>query len=260
MKKFEGMTAFVTGSGKNIGKEIALSFAREGANVIVCDYDAATAEQTAKEVATLGVGCMTAVCDVRDREKIFAYAAEAFEKFGSIDILVNNAGGSAALLGKMGRFVDAEIETLDFVIDTNLKGAIHCTQAVLKQMIANKRGKIINMSSIAAICGLYDRVDYAASKAALIGFSRALAMEVGEFNICVNCVSPGAIERNGEVWEHMTYLGEKGRGGSPKDIADTVLFLAGQDYITGQNFVVDGGRTLGPGHRQYLPGTGPEAK
>ncbi|MBR6789250.1 MAG: SDR family oxidoreductase [Oscillospiraceae bacterium] len=260
MKKFEGMTAFVTGSGKNIGKEIALSFAREGSNVIICDYDGTAAEQTAKEVAGLGVGCLTAVCDVRDREKIFAFMDEAVEKFGSVDILVNNAGGSAALLGKMGRFADAEIETLDFVIDTNLKGAIHCTQAALRSMIPNKRGKIINMSSIAAICGLYDRVDYAAAKAALIGFSRALAMEVGEYNICVNCVSPGAIERNGEVWEHMTYLGEKGRGGSPKDIADTVLFLAGQNYITGQNFVVDGGRTLGPGHRQYLPGTGPAAK
>lgn len=96
MKKFEGKTAFVTGSGKNIGKEIALSFAGEGANVIVCDYVREYAEQTAEEVRALGVGCMTAVCDVRDREKIFAYAAEAFEKFGSIDILVNNAGGSAA--------------------------------------------------------------------------------------------------------------------------------------------------------------------
>jgi NAD(P)-dependent dehydrogenase (short-subunit alcohol dehydrogenase family) len=126
---------------------------------------------------------------------------------------------------------------------------MNCTQAVLKSMIANKYGKIINMSSIAAICGMYDRVDYAAAKAAQIGMVRALAMEVGEYNICVNCVSPGAIQRDGAILEHMTYLGENGYGGTPKDISEAVLFLASQDYITGQNIVVDGGRTLGPGHR-----------
>ena len=105
------------------------------------------------------------------------------------------------------------------------------------------------MSSIAAVVGLYDRVDYSAAKAALIGMTKALAMEVGEYNICVNCVSPGAIARDGNLSEHMTFLGKNGRGGVPKDISDTVLFLASQDYITGQNFVVDGGRTLGPGWR-----------
>ena len=145
--------------------------------------------------------------------------------------------------------VDAEKETLDFVIDTNLKGAMNCTQAVLRPMIERRYGRIINISSIAAICGLYDRVDYAAAKAALIGMAKALAMEVGEFGITVNCVSPGAIERDGHRMKHMTFLGEEGLGGTPKDIAETVLFLASQEYITGQNFVVDGGRTLGPGWR-----------
>ena len=163
--------------------------------------------------------------------------------------MVNNAGGSAALLKKLTRFVDAEPETLDFVIDTNLKGAMYCTQAVLPSMIEKRYGKIINISSIAALCGLYDRVDYAAAKAALIGMTKALAMEVGEYNICVNCISPGAIERGGVKREHMTFLGENGHSGTPQDIADTVLFLAEQDFITGQNIVVDGGSTLGPGHR-----------
>ena len=249
MKQFEGRTAMVTGAGKNIGREIALSFARQGANVIVCDYNEQAATETAAEIAALGVGVMPAVCDVRDREKIFAYVAEALERFGRIDILVNNAGGSAGLLNKLTRFVDAEPETLDFVIDANLKGAMHCTQAVLPSMIQNRYGKIINMSSIAALCGLYNRVDYAAAKAGMIGMTRALAMEVGEFEICVNCISPGAIERDGLRLDHMTFLGEKGHGGTARDIADTTLFLASQDYITGQNIVVDGGRTLGPGHR-----------
>ncbi|MBQ9778678.1 MAG: SDR family oxidoreductase [Clostridia bacterium] len=249
MKRFEGRTAMVTGAGKNIGREIAFAFAREGARVIVCDYNGENAQKTVEEIKALGVDAMAVVCDVRDRESIFSYVAEALERFGSIDFLVNNAGGSAALLKKLTRFVDAEPQTLDFVIDTNLKGAMHCAQAVLPSMITQRYGKIINISSIAALCGLYDRVDYAASKAALIGMSKALAMEVGEYNICVNCISPGAIERGGVKREHMTFLGENGHSGTPQDIADTVLFLASQDFITGQNIVVDGGRTLGPGHR-----------
>ena len=134
------------------------------------------------------------------------------------------------------------------MIDTNVKGAMHCTQAVLKSMIENNGGHIINMASIAAITGLADRVDYSAAKAALIGMSKALAMEVGEYNVLVNCVSPGAINRGGAKWEHMTYIGKTGRAGEPKNIADTVLFLASQDYITGENIVVDGGRTLGVSH------------
>ena len=249
MKYFEGRVAMITGAGKNIGKSIALGFARGGANVIVCDYNEECAKQTVAEIEALGVSAMAAVCDVRDRERIFAYVKEAIARFGKIDYLVNNAGGSAWLLGKLTRFVDAEESTLDFVIDTNIKGAFHCTQAVLPSMIAQKYGKIINISSIAALVGLYDRVDYAAAKAGLIGMTKALAMEVGEFNICVNCVSPGAISRSDNISEHMTYLGENGREGTPRDIADTVLFLAYQDYITGENIVVDGGRTLGPGHR-----------
>ena len=249
MKLFEGRTAMVTGAGKNMGKEIALSFSKNGANVIVCDYNEEAAKETVEEIRALGVEAMLAVCDVRDREKIFAYVAEAVERFGKVDYLVNNAGGSAGLLKKLTRFVDAEQSTLDFVIDTNLKGAMHCAQAVLPSMIKQRYGKIINISSIAAVCGLYDRVDYAAAKAGMIGMVKALAMEVGEYNICVNAISPGAIARNGKRGVHMTYMGENGMGGTPKDIADTVLFLAYQDYITGENIIVDGGRTLGPSHR-----------
>ena len=253
MKKlFEGRTAMVTGSGKNIGKAIALGFARQGANVVVCDYNEEAALQTVEEVKALGVGAMAAVCDVRDREKIFAFVAEAAQRFGAIDYLVCNAGGSAGLLKKLTNFVDAEMSTIDFVIDTNLKGSIHCTQAVLPGMIKRNYGKIIYMSSIAAVCGLTQRADYAAAKAGMIGMAKSLAMEVGEYNICVNCISPGAIARNGGSnvpRKRMTFLGEGEKGiiGTPRDIADTALFLAYQDYITGENIVVDGGRTLGPG-------------
>lgn len=249
MKKFEGKTVIVTGAGKNIGKQISLDFASQGANVVVCDYNEDNANQTVAEIEALGVSAMAAICDVRDRAKVFEYVNRAVEKYGKIDVLVNNAGGSAALINKLSNFVDAEPETLDFVIDTNVKGAMNFTQAVLKPMIKQESGKIINMSSIAAVCGLKERVDYSAAKAALIGMTKTLAMEVGEYNICVNCVSPGAIGRDGAHLENMTFLGKNGRSGVPKDISETVLFLASQDFITGQNFVVDGGRTLGPGPR-----------
>lgn len=250
-KLFAGRTAMVTGAGRNIGKVIALGFARQGANVVVCDYNEEAALQAVEEIRTLGVDAMAAVCDVRDRKRIFEYVAEANARFGKIDYLVNNAGGSAALLGKVSKFVDAEVSTLDFVIDTNLKGSMYCVQAVLPGMIKQKYGKIILMSSIAAVCGLETRVDYAAAKAGMIGMAKALAMEVGQYDICVNCISPGAITRNGNSTprKRMTFLGggETGRIGQPQDIADAALFLAYQDYITGENIVVDGGRTLGPG-------------
>lgn len=247
--RFLNKTAMVTGAGKNIGKQIALDFAREGANVVVCDMNEENTLATVAEIEAMGGKAMAAVCDVRDREKVFAYVDEAKKRFGGVDILVNNAGGSALLLNKLTSFVDAEQETLDFVLDVNIKGAFNCAQAVLPSMIEKRWGKIINMSSIAAVCGLKQRVDYAAAKAAMIGMARALTLEVGQYNICVNCVSPGAIARNGNTHGHMTHLGEDGRMGEPKDISDTVLFLAEQDYITGQNVVVDGGRTLGPSHR-----------
>ena len=249
MKLFEGRTAMVTGAGKNTGREIALAFARNGANVIVCDYNEEAARSTAEEIRALGVEAMLAVCDVRDRKQIFAYVSEAVDHFGKMDYLVNNAGGSAGLLNKLTPFVDAEESTLDFVIDVNLKGAMHCAQAVLPSMIAQEYGKIINISSIAAVCGLKQRVDYAAAKAGMIGMVKALALEVGKYNICVNAISPGAIARDGKRADHYTHLGETGRGGMPTDIAQTVLFLAQQDFITGENIVVDGGRSLGPSHR-----------
>ena len=247
--RFTNKTAMVTGAGKNIGRQIALDFAREGANVVVCDLNEENTLAVVAEIEAMGGQAMAAVCDVRDRKKIFAYVEEAVSRFGGVDILVNNAGGSAGLLNKLTDFVDAEMDTLDFVLDVNIKGSFNCAKAVLPSMIEKQWGKIINISSIAAVCGLKQRVDYAAAKAAMIGMARALTLEVGKHNICVNCVSPGAIARNGNTHGHMTHLGEDGRMGEPKDIAETVLFLAGQDYITGQNIVVDGGRTLGPSHR-----------
>lgn len=248
MTSFEGMTAIVTGSAKNIGKAIAIGFAKQGANIVICDKLADKAEETAKEInREYGVETMVIACDVREREKVNKGVEAAIERFGKIDILVNNAGGSAWLLDKITTFADAEPETLDFVIDVNIKGTMNFTQAVLKSMIPNKFGRIINISSIAGVCGIIGRVDYSAAKGAQISMTKALAMEVGKYNICVNCVSPGAIARDGlEPGKNSGFLGEEGRGGVPEDVADAVVSLAAQKYVTGVNLVVDGGRTLGP--------------
>jgi len=248
MKSFEHKLVMVTGAGRNIGRAIALSFAREGADVVVCDISSENVKKVCAEVESLGVKAISGVFDVRDRKAIFALAEE-LKPLGGVDILVNNAGGSAALLGKLTDFVNAEEETVDFVLDVNLKGSINCIQAVLPGMIEKKFGRIINTASIAAVCGITQRADYSAAKAGLVGLSRALAMEVGKYNITVNCVSPGAIEHEGQAHQdHWTFIGPDGRGGTHQEVADVVLFLASQGYITGQNYQVDGGRTLGPSH------------
>lgn len=249
MRTFENKIVMVTGAGRNIGRQIALDFAEQGACVIVCDLKDELASGTCAEIEAMGGKAYKAVFDVRDREKIFATVADVTEKLGGVDILVNNAGGSAGLIGKLTNFVDAEESTVDFVLDVNLKGSINCIQAVLPHMIEQKFGRIINMSSIAAICGIQQRADYSAAKAGLIGLTRSLAMEVGRYNVTVNCVAPGAIEHDGQGHhDHWTYIGENGRGGTHKEIANAVLFLASQEFITGQNYQVDGGRTLGPGN------------
>ncbi len=248
MQKFKDKTVMITGAGRNMGRRFALDFAREGANIVVCDYLAENAKSTMEEIYALNSGsqAMEAIFDVRDRFSVFAYVDKAIERFGKIDILVNNAGGSSLLLNKITSFIDAEAETLDFVIDINLRGTMNCTQAVLRSMIEQRCGKIINIASIAGVCGMANRVDYSAAKGGIIAFTKALALEVGRYNICVNSVSPGAIERDGKKMPNMTFLGENGRSGTPEEVSELVLFLASNNFITGENIVIDGGRILGP--------------
>ena len=168
------------------------------------------------------------------------------DRFGQVDILVNNAGGGAALLGKTSAFIDMEEDVWKWVIDLNLHGTMICTQAVLGQMIERRYGKIINFGSIAGVGGLPDWTAYAAAKGAIISFTMSLATEVGEYGINVNSVSPGAINAGFKGdWSRGTWLR---RGGEPEEVAALVAFLASDEaaYITGANYMIDGGRTLGP--------------
>jgi NAD(P)-dependent dehydrogenase (short-subunit alcohol dehydrogenase family) len=245
--KLTGKTAIVTGAGGGTGRQTALRLAKEGASVVITDLNIEKANVTAEAVWALGAEALVMQTDVRVSQDVNRMAEHAMKKFGSIDILVNCAGGSASLIGKLSLFEHSDEEAWDFVLGVNLKGVLICTKAVTHHMIANRRGKIINVSSIAGVVGIQERVDYSAAKGGVIAMTKALAMEIGHYGITVNCVSPGLIERSPDSSRKSngTYLG---RSGNPEEVANLVAFLASAeaDYITGQNYIIDGGRWLGP--------------
>lgn len=246
----KGKVALVTGAGKNIGESVALAFAQEGCNLILHALHEESVQRTRKKVleACSGVNVAAFACDMRDRASFTEQYACAVKKVGDSNIVVNNAGGSAALIGRLSKFVDSDFDVFDFVVDLNLKGTMLATKLALPRMIENRFGRVINIASIAGEVGIVDRVDYSAAKGGVIAMTKALAMEVGRYNITVNSVSPGAIERGGVGSTGMTFLGDDGHSGSPDEIANMVLFLASDKaaFITGQDYAVDGGRTLGP--------------
>ncbi len=250
--KLEGQVAIVTGGGGAIGGAICIRLADEGALVAVTDRTLEQAEMVAKRIETRGGRAVAFVADVLDTASVKAMVSGVQERFGRIDILVNNAGGSAALRKALTEFKDADEEIWQWVLDLNLGGTMRCTRAVLPEMVRCSRGKIVNISSIAAEVGIAQRADYSAAKAGIIGFTRALAIEVGRYGVNVNCVSPGLISRwpagkepEQPVASDGTYLGRQGR---PSELAAMVAFLASEEasYITGVNYTVDGGRVLGP--------------
>ena len=248
MLELENKVVMVTGAGGAIGRQMCKQFAEAGADIAVLDISEENAKQTAAIVEEIGRKAFVGVCDIRDSKRIKEIVEEVEQKLGVVDVLVNNAGGAAGMIGKLSRFVDAEEETLRYIVELNLFGTMYCTKAVLPGMIRKKYGKIINIASISGVCGIVDRVDYSAAKGGIISMTKALAMEVGEFNICVNAISPGNIMRDGVVRYGGTFIGPKGRTGEPKDVANMAVYLASAkaDYITGQNYCVDGGRCLGP--------------
>jgi NAD(P)-dependent dehydrogenase (short-subunit alcohol dehydrogenase family) len=188
---------------------------------------------------------MAVAVDVRDRASIKRMVDGALDKFGKIGILVNNAGGSAR--EKNAFFHESPDEVLEWVLGVNLLGPLFCIKAVIGHMIERRRGKIANIASIVGIQGKQKLADYSAAKGGLIAFTKSLAMEVGAYNINVNCVSPGLVPRSpaeNEIAARRSYLG---RPCKPENIADLVAFLCSEEasYITGQNYVIDGGRSLG---------------
>ncbi|MGE9292787.1 MAG: SDR family NAD(P)-dependent oxidoreductase [Puniceicoccales bacterium] len=243
--KFENKVVVITGGGGSIGSAIARQLAAQGASVALADMNLDEARKRADEIVSAGGRALPLTVNVCDRESINKMVATVREQLGEIDILVNNAGGSAR--SECSLFHEAKDEVVDRIIDVNLKGPIYCIRAVVEQMVARRSGKIINIGSIVGMQGLAYCADYSAAKGGIIAITKTLAMELGEFGINVNCVSPGLVprpEQDGEAMRKTNYLR---RICSADDIANVVVFLlSGEaDFITGQNYVVDGGRSLG---------------
>jgi len=243
----KGRVAIVTGAGHGIGREIALSLARNGAEVVVTDVTDAIFE-VGKQIEALGSKALPIKCDVSDYEQAKDAEKQVAEKFERIDILVNNAG-----IYPQKAFLDMTADDWTKVLHVNLNGAFHCTSAVIPKMIKQKYGKIVNIASIAGVVvGFQNLVHYSASKAALVGFTKSLALEVAQHGINVNAVAPGPVDvrddptLNVEIYEQITKAIPIGRIGLPIDIANLVVFLISDEsnFITGQCIVSDGGYTL----------------
>lgn len=242
---FQGRVAIVTGGRQGIGRAIAMTLAQQGAEVVIADRQSEIGEQTAAEIhAATGRKVVHMPVDVREASSVRAMVEGALAEFGRIDILVNNAGTTRDTL-----ILRMTEEDWDIVLDTNLKGAFNCAQAVIKTMIKQRYGRIVNISSVSGLAGQAGQANYSASKAGVIGLTKALARELASRNITVNAVAPGfvptALTENlpEDLKEQMMKLIPLGRWGKPEEIAWAVAFLASEEaaYITGQVISVDGG-------------------
>lgn len=246
--KLAGKIALVTGASRGIGREIALELAREGANVAI-NYAGSEAKalEVAEEIKAMGREAITIQADVSNSESVESMVKQTIESFGRLDILVNNAGITKDNL--MMRMKEAD---WDDVININLKGVFLCTKAVTRQMMKQRNGRIINISSIVGVSGNAGQANYVAAKSGVIGLTKTTAKELATRGITVNAIAPGFIttdmtdKLNDETKSEMLKQIPLARLGEPIDIAKTALFLASEDsrYMTGQTLHIDGGMVM----------------
>ena len=250
--RLKDKVAIVTGGGVGIGKAYAHGLAKEGAKVIVADIQDGEANKVAAEIKAAGGEATAVFVDVTSAEKTQAMAGAALKTYGRIDILVNNAGLYSAL--KKKNFMELDGEEWDRVMAVNVKGLWHCVKAVYPAMKQQGKGKIINISSGTVLGGSPYFLHYVSSKGAVIAFTRALAREVGDDNICVNSIMPGLTISSANQEGVMTaeQLADRRkrrafhRDQYPADLVGTVIFLASDDsdFMTGQSISVDGGMNM----------------
>ncbi|MFH2048514.1 MAG: 3-oxoacyl-[acyl-carrier-protein] reductase [bacterium] len=241
---FTGKTVIVTGSARGIGLAIAKRFSDMGANVVISDIDQKTVEEVAAEFKTPTIGIKANVTVSAEVENLFK---QTMDKFGSVDVVVNNAGITRDTL-----MIRMDEKDWDMVLDINLKGSFLVTKSAARIMMKQRSGRIINISSVVGINGNAGQINYAASKAGLIGLTKTAAKELGSRGVTVNAVAPGFIETEmtknlpdaskEQFLEHILLK----RVGLPEDVASAVAFLASDDaaYITGQVLSVDGGMSI----------------
>lgn len=243
--KFLDKTAVVIGGGGSIGGAICKELARGGAQVAVCDYSMETAQAVALECAGKSKAFQV---NVQDHDSIESLKNAVLDNYKKIDIFIYAAGGSAR--GDIAPLSKIKLEVIDNVIGVNLLGALHCTRSVIGSMMEQKFGKIIYIASIIGINGMANLSEYAASKGGVLAMARSLAKELGPYGINVNCVSPGLVPRLEQMTDPIldsmrkkTYIGKVTM---PEDIARLTAFLASSDAdaVTGQNYIMDGGRSL----------------
>ena len=242
-----GRVAIVTGSGQGIGREIALTLAEHGAATVVSDINEATASNVVSEVASRNARGLAVVCDITVQDDVTRLVNETLTSFGQVDILVNNAGITRDTL--LMRMSGTE---WDQVLTTNLKGAFLCTQAVIRHMMKQRWGRIINISSVVGLIGNAGQANYAAAKAGLIGLTKSTAREAASRGITANAIAPGFIDT--EMTKNLSDSAKQeflrqiplGYAGLPRDVANAVAFLASEEarYITGHVLNLDGGMVM----------------
>jgi len=248
--KLKDKISLVTGSGQGIGKAIALTFATEGSYVVVNDIDLDKATTVAEEINTSGGKALPIRADVSKSKEVSNMVAEAIRSFDKIDILVNNVG-----IQTVSPFLNLSEEEWQRVIDINLKGTFLCSQMVAREMVKNRKGKIINISSIHQSIPRCNKAHYDASKAGIMILTKDMALELSKYKINVNCIAPGTIATpmNKDILDSPERIAEMnskiplGRMGQPEEVAQAALFLASDeaDYITGATICIDGGSSLG---------------
>ena len=242
-----GRTAVITGSGRGLGRAMALALAEAGADLVITARSVNEIEATGREVEALGRRALVTPCDVTRTDDVEAMVAKAYENFGGIDILINNAGG-----GRQRPVLEMTDEEWHWGIDLNLTSTFLCSRAVGRRMAAQGHGKMINIASGWGYRGRRNSTAYCASKAAVINFTRALAVEWSHYNIQVNCIAPGYFplgdaQDKSEARERAVRIGRIPLGGGrPDDIGPLAVFLAsdGATYLTGQTILLDGGALL----------------
>lgn len=248
MMNFAGKTAVVTGGSRGLGRAVCLELAKGGANVVFCYAgNEAAAKETTAACEALGAKALAVQCDVAKADEVKALMDAAVKEFGRIDILVNNAG-----ITRDGLLMMMKEEDFDAVIAANLKGTFLCMKAISRIMMKQRYGRIVNLSSVVGLRGNAGQVNYAASKAGVVGMTKSLAKELASRGVTVNAVAPGFIAT--DMTAAMTDAAKEAtlasiplqRLGAPEDVAHAVAFLASDEaaYVTGQVLAVDGGMAM----------------